>query len=473
MTIASLPDHVLVEAFVFYSYIFAERDKGWDWQALARVCSRWRQIIFTNPRRLDCRLIFTERSPTREMLDAFPNFPIEIICLRNTPSLHDTREYLENILVAFERRDQARRISLSGLTAPLLETFVTMMQEPFPLLTCLQLMSNADFETAPVIPDAFLGRSAPPLKFLSLHGIAFPGLPKFLFSARNLVIFELKQIPLSGYISPEVLADNLSALPRLVLLTIIFSSTTSRLDRTSRRPPPLTHTILPSLNFVTFRGTSRYLEDLVTQISAPLLSVAPIFFVNQHISDTPQLFRFISESEKLKSPKLVTIGLGTGVAGIIFDPFEGTPGLKYSSLRVVCEEPEWRVPLVAQLCSQSSSLLREVERLNITGVGPYQLDWLDNVAQTQWLEIFRPFIAVGRLYVSHQLEILFVPALKALSGEGAKDLLPALHSLILEGGFQSHRFVDAAIVFFILRRRFFGHPVTIYRGDRRFDLPSF
>ncbi|KAH9980541.1 hypothetical protein BJV74DRAFT_798069 [Russula compacta] len=276
---------------------------------------------------------------------------------------------------------------------------------------------------------------------------------------------------MTEYISAEVLADCLLALPRLVSFTIMFSSTTSRLDRTGRRSPPLTRTILPSLEFVTFRGTSEYLEDLVTPISAPLLSVVPVLFVDQPISDTPQLFRFISESEKLKSPKRVTIGFVRGATDIIFGPLERTPGPGYFTLRVVCDESVWRVPLVAQLCSQSSPLLSGVERLDITGSGFYQPDWHEHMNQTQWVEIFRPFPAVGRLCISYRLEPLIVPALKALTdGEAAKDLLPVLHSIILDSGFQQHMHVDQAIVCFLLRRRCLGHSVSIHRGDRHFRL---
>ncbi|KAH9980537.1 hypothetical protein BJV74DRAFT_856378 [Russula compacta] len=262
---------------------------------------------------------------------------------------------------------------------------------------------------------------------------------------------------MTGYISPEELADSLSALPRLRSFTIMFSSTASHPDLTGRRPPPLTRTILPSLSSVTFRGASGYLEDLVAPISAPLLNSASILFLDQPVSDTPQLIRLISQSGKLKLPKRVTIAFQEGVTEMVFGLPERTPSPGYFALRVVCEESAWRVPLVAQLCSQSSPLLSEVERLDITGSGFYQPDWHEHMNQIQWLEIFRPFTAVGRLYISDRLVPLFVPALKALTGEGTKELLPALHSLFLEGGLQPN-YVRNAMVSFIFARRLFGHP---------------
>ncbi|KAH9980535.1 hypothetical protein BJV74DRAFT_102218 [Russula compacta] len=218
-------------SFRFLSFTFLVfRYEVWTWQKLAQVCSTWRQIMFASPRRLDLRLTCTGGKPVRDMLDAFPNFPINITYWRMTPSLHVPRKYLDNILAALERRDQACGISLTGLTTPLFETFVTMMQEPFPTLTFLEFRSVGtgidDVETAPIIPDTFLGRSAPRLQSLTLSSIAFQGLPKLLFSAKDLVSLELTGIPVTGYmyISSEALADSLSALPRLKWCHIINTS---------------------------------------------------------------------------------------------------------------------------------------------------------------------------------------------------------------------------------------------------------
>ncbi|KAH9980536.1 hypothetical protein BJV74DRAFT_102233 [Russula compacta] len=174
-----------------------------------------------SPRRLDLQLTCTRRTPVREMLAAFPNFPININYRNNTPSLHDSCEYLDNILAALERRDHVRRISLSALTSSRLGTFVVAMQAPFPSLTFLELMSNDGMDSSLVIPDTFLGRSAPSLQFLCLSGIAFPGLPKLLFSTRNLVSLIFMPVPMTGYIPPESLADSLSVLPRLRHFDII------------------------------------------------------------------------------------------------------------------------------------------------------------------------------------------------------------------------------------------------------------
>ena len=455
VTITSLPSHVLLDVFDFYRLLLWNQwDEVWKWQTLAHVCSRWRQIVFESPRRLDLRLTCTGRKIVREMLDAFPNFPININYQHNPQSLHDTREYLNNILAALECRGQARRISLTGRLNPLLKTLVTRMQEPFPALTSLELMSNDGVETAPVIPDTFLGRSAPSLQSLNLGGISFPGLPNLLFSARDLVSLKLTQIP----ISPEALADNLSALPRLT--SFILHSATSHSDRTIRRPPPLTGTIVPSLTSFTFYGAIKYLEDLVAPISAPLLEFAAIN-LDQPSFVTPQLFRFLSRSEILKSLKRLGIRFEQNLIQIASFPSATTPRPGYLTLRVVCQESAWRVTLAAQLCSQSSPLFSEVEKLEINGIGGYQSIRQDHINQIQWLEVFRPFTAVQKLHISDYMMPLFLPALRGLAEEEAKELLPALHSLVFTL-LQPNEYMSDVIRSFSTARRFFGRPVGVY-----------
>src|SRR5713101_3622115 len=120
---------------------------------------------------------------------------------------------------------------------------------PFPELTDLQLSSYD--ETLPVVPDSFLGGSAPSLEHVSLSGIPFPGLPKVLLSAAHLVDLRHFNIPHSGYISPEAMVALLSALSSLEVLFLKFESPQSRPDWESRslRPPNALSSLLSSISF--------------------------------------------------------------------------------------------------------------------------------------------------------------------------------------------------------------------------------
>ena len=115
-------------------------------------------------------------------------------------------------MAALRQRNRVCQVNLLGVGGRDVEEFLTAMQVPFPELTMLRLWS--DYET-PVIPDSFLDGSAPSLRFFSLEGISFPGLPKFLFSANHLVELRLFRIPHSGYFSPEAMVALLPVLPSL------------------------------------------------------------------------------------------------------------------------------------------------------------------------------------------------------------------------------------------------------------------
>ena len=74
----------------------------------------------------------------------------------------------------------------------------------------------------PKVRASFLGGSAPGLQTLWLDGIPFPELPMLLLTATHLNTLDLRNIPYSGYISPEAMVAALSVLTRLKSLQIGF-----------------------------------------------------------------------------------------------------------------------------------------------------------------------------------------------------------------------------------------------------------
>jgi hypothetical protein len=468
VTIGSLPDNILLEIFGFYrSAVMSFRDCAWDWYTLTHVCSRWRQIILASSHFLDLRLICTDRTPVIEILDAFPTFPIIISYLHNASPPYDIPQDVGNIYIALGRHDQARWISLTHLTSLLLEIFVSVMQEPFPSLTFLELQSNdGNDEIVQALPNTFLGMSAPCLQYLILQGIPFPSLPELLFSTNHLVSLHLADIPITGYISPEALATGLSMLPRLTWLIVTFSSPTPPIDRTYQRSPPVTSAVLPSLTFLSFRGITEYLEDLVARISAPLLNLVRTSFFDQLTFDIPQLFRFIGRSKKLRSPKRATVSFYHSFANIVFGPREGIVRPRHFSLRILCGGSNRQVSSVTRICNQALPLLSKVERLDVKGGSCLQPAWQDDMHSTQWLELLHPFFAVERLHISERLGPLVIPAFQELTGERATAVLPELQSLFLEGLLPSVSVsVQEAIALFRTARHTLGRPIAILWGD--------
>jgi hypothetical protein len=142
----------------------------------------------------------------------------------------------------------------------LLGKVATVMQEPFPALTLLRLSSNDG--DVPALPSEFLGGSAPRLQEICLDGIPFLTLPTLLFSTSDLVVLNLDNIPITGYISPEAMITCLTTLTRLRSLSNGFRAPTSHSDQMITRPSPQTRVVLPALTFFDFRGISEYLKDL-------------------------------------------------------------------------------------------------------------------------------------------------------------------------------------------------------------------
>jgi hypothetical protein len=223
ISINILPDEVLLAAFEFcMDETLIQKIGTESWQLLVHVCRRWRRLVFGSPRRLKLRLACTARTHTRDMLDIWPPFPLVIDDITNLI------EDVDNVIAALERRDRVLQIRLSPANGSAFETVSAAMQEPFPELTVLQLLSCE--EPVPIVPDSFLGRSAPRLRTLVFVGISFAGLPNLLLSATSLVFLHLTNIPRSGYISPDAVVTALSMLTSLAFLGLQF-----------RYPPSVSH----------------------------------------------------------------------------------------------------------------------------------------------------------------------------------------------------------------------------------------
>lgn len=148
------------------------------------------------------------------------------------------------------------------------------MQEPFPALTYLRLSSQE--LTKVVLPDTFLGGSAPRMRSFALLGIPFPAFPQLALSAKHLLSLRLWDIPDAGYISPENMANCLAELPDLEALSIGFL--TFRSGLVQKNSPPSARIFLRSLTYFAFRGHGAYLEDLRARVDIPPVNKVEILY---------------------------------------------------------------------------------------------------------------------------------------------------------------------------------------------------
>ena len=455
-SIKMLPDDVLLE--IFDIYVNKNGDKFFkrnieEWQTLVHVCRRWRSVVFGSPRRLNLRLVCTSVTPARDTLDLWPSLPLVIQYMDSTED--------DEILAVLERSDRVVNICLNDVDGSNLENVLAAMQVPFPELTRLNLLSDDGMVS--VLPDSFLGGSAPRLEYLWLDRIPFPGLSKLLLSATHLVNLHLVKIPHSGYISPEVMVTALSTLTSLEHLSLQFESPLSLPDRANRRMPPPTHSVLPALISFWFQGVCEYLEDVVTRIIVPRLNRLYITLFNQIVFDTPQFIQFISRSPALETFKKAVVVFKRDDASIDLSSSQ-TSHYRELCVRIPCMELDWQVSSMEQVCASCLPLLSMLEDLYIYESPYLQPVWKDNIENMLWLELLQPFPAVKNLYLSEEFARHIVPALQELIGGRATEVLPALQNIFLEE-LQPSGAVQGGIQQFVATRQVSSHPIAVSRWE--------
>ena len=438
---------VLLEIFVYVARSEGVGTRTFEdgWRTLVHVCKRWRSVVFDSPRRLDLQLFCTNRRPVKKLLDIWPPLPIYINALHPARKSKLPLRGITNLMAALKQYNRVRVIWINGVPNSLLKKSVAM--KPFPALTSLDLLSND--AKAPVLPDSFLGGSAPRLREIWLEGIPFPGLGKLLLSTTDLVVLSLHDIPHSGFISPEAMVVSLSTLTRLKTLDLRFRSPRPRADRENRHPSPLARVVLPALTWLYFKGDSEYVEDIMSRIDAPLLNSMHITFFNQLLFDTPQLRHFISCMRIFRAPDC---------ARIFFDDGHVTVKLFGTlSLRILCEPSDWQLSSLAQLYNSALSPLPALEHLEIHNRRNF---WEDDMENVQWLEFLHLFPSVKDLVLPVKLFRLVAPALDELDGEGVTEVLPVLQNIVLQSP-QPSAPDNKAIGKFIATRQLLGSPVTV------------
>jgi len=461
VTIGMLPDYALLEIFHFYKdEVFSNRisfTQVWKWETLTQVCRQWRRVVFGSPRRLDLRLVCTSTTPTSKLLDIWPPFPI-IVSLPPQYRVVDENG-VDNLIAALKCRDRISEIGLFDVSGPIIENLVTVLHEPFPVLTHFELASTD--ESVPALPETFLGGFAPRLQSFVLKGIPFPSFPKFILSFTHIIDLRLSEIPSSGYISPEVMATCLATLPNLGVLSIGFRSPSSRPLQLS--PPPLTRAALPALWFLGFSGVSEYCEDFVARIDTPRLTRLSIGFFMDLIFDIPRLRNFIDRTGSIKPFDGAVIQFSGRAIRIVFGPPPLPPeGPLSFLLEIRCERPDWQLSSMAQIFSQQLPLLSHVEQLRISEFPWESFEWKDDpdMDSSQWLELFRLLIAAQSLHVSKGLVSPVTGALRDLTGQMAMEVLPVLQTLSLEG-LEPSGPVHEAIKSFATARQLSRQPVVI------------
>jgi F-box-like len=455
-----LPDDILLCIFNVY---IKDPYEGEEWHTLVHVCRRWRTLVFGSPHHLNLKLVCTPRTPVTEKLDIWPALPI-VLYHHFYPG-----QKMDNLIAALKYNDRVCKIDFRMVLR--LEEVVSVMQVPFPALTDLTLFL---FERATVIPDLFLGGSAPRLQHLYLDCIPFPGLPKLLLSATHLVSLCLHNLPHSCYISPDAMATCLSALVRLKHFSLEFESPQSRQDRENRHLPPPTHILLPALTLLRFQGAHKYVEDLMALIDAPSLHCFHITFFNETVPNIPNLFEFINRIPKFQALDDARVTLSDDEVRVTLSDNDIKFTVFGDEIRVTIPEGlvlgiSWdrsvgHLSSLARNCRPFLPAIATVEQLYIYGdrTSRALLRWSE-IQHSHWLELLHLFTGAKNLYLSKDLVPYISPVLRQLVEERTTEttqVLPALQNLFLYE-FQQQRPVEEGIESFVAARQLSGRPIVV------------
>jgi hypothetical protein len=461
VTIDILPDDVLLEIFDFDRLLALKSQNDprcpvpWNWQRLAHVCQRWRSLVFASPGRLRLRLNCTGRKPVAPDSSCWPpSLPIAIWYprLSRSPRLFPNGEDI--LFFVLEHRDRICEINLA-VTYVLLE--MSALRQAFPALEQLRLRSLDVANMTLVLPSIFLGASAPRLRDIQLVGVAFPTLPDFLLSTRDMVSLQLKEIPVTNLFSAEMLVIGLPALTKLKTLELQFASWISY--STLRSPHPSNapdNGVLPSLTEFRFKGACDYLEYLVARLDTPSLQKFTIEFFDQPVFEIPNLSQFIGRTEGLRSPRKTSIELTVSDIAIV-QRFQESPCRLQIRLHIPCQELGRRVDSLTHICQHLFPFLPNVERLDIKAFHFSSSAWRQRdqmLDSAQWLGLFRSFPSVKALGVSGALVRNIASALeRATTEEMTKDVFPALLDLRFNG---SREYMSKVAESFIAARQPLG-----------------
>ena len=465
MRIDVLPDDVLLDIFDFYVHMhmgiytwYGAKKMIEAWQLLVHVCRRWRNIVFRSPRRLNLRLVCTLETPAKYRLDVWPTFPLIVQGYGPVGSV----SAMDNVIAGLGQCNRVCQVAFSRLAGWQLENVLAAMQVSFPELTRLHLRSGD--ETPPVIPDSFLGGSAPRLQFLQLNNLPFPGLPNLLLSATQLVDLQLYGIPHSGYISPKEMVAFLTMLSSLKYLCLEFQSPQSRPNWESQLPPRK-RSILLALRYFRFRGVTEYLEQLVACIDTPQLGRMDITFFNQIDFDFPRLTQFIYITPTLRACDEAHVRFDDSNAEVELRCPTSRNRTRVLWIRISCKEPDWQLSSIEQACNSSLPTFSTVEDLYIERRSWEILVWKDNAIENSlWLEVLLPFTAVKNLYLSTEFAPGIAAALQELVGRRMTEVLPSLRNIFVMN-LEDRRSIRENIGQFVAARQLSDQPIAISNWD--------
>jgi len=368
-----------------------------------------------------------------------------------------------NLVLALQNRDRVYDISIShwgfkdfGLQKAL--------DNAFPMLETLSL---SDAYTGRVLPPDFV---APRLRALHLRNIAVSMGCLLLTNVMNLSSLRLENIQV---IPLEYVVESIASMPHLENISISFIPDSTLSDAVMELPSTqITCVVLSRLSRLTFKGSSTYLENLLTQIATPFLQDLRLTVFLKGIPSVVRLSAFLGTLQNLKFQTAVMSLSSQSIAISCHSdqPSVAPPYAKFA----ICHynaggDGAHLGTSLLQICSAVASALSDVESL------AFELD-CDSVFRlvitqpTFWRTFLQPFVSVKTLTIDVSFAVDLSIALRPDNGAVMTELLPVLSELVTVMASKDLLLYTARpFSSFSYARRFAGSPVDIVtRGVPQF-----
>jgi hypothetical protein len=441
--------------------------RGRWWYKPAHVCQRWRNIILGSASYLGLFLVCTYGTPVADMLAHSPPLPLIVhYVTKGRDVTRLTTDEEQGIIFALKQRERVLRVRLSELDTGLLEKFIAVMDEEFPILEYLIISTptevNCDNSTILIFPENL---QAPRLRLLWLRGfqVAIPMGYQLLTTAVSPVTLYLVMVHPSTYFHPNALLQWISLMAQLEALTIYFKVSTPNRDveRQLAHTPTIAHVTLPNLRDFAFHGVSTYLEALVRRITAPRLKKLRIEFFSQLTFFVPRLLQLINTAEDLRFHRASLFFIDRRVEVAVYPHGDfGSIETYAFAIEVLCWHLDWQVSSMVQISNLLNQVFSAVERLDLVHkVHDRSSEEHNEVDRAEWRRLLMPFSNVKTLRIAEGLVEDLSRCLLLEDGELPLEVLPELQELTYYGS------GDTGDVFtpFIDARRNAGRPVKLDR----------
>ena len=367
----------------------------------------------------------------------------------------------QGIILALKQRDRVLRVRLTTQDTSLLEKFIAVMDEEFPILEYLIITVPAE-DNGPILifPETL---HAPHLRLLWLRGFALPMGSRLLTTAVSLVTLYLVMVHPSTYFYPNTLVQWISLMPQLetLILYFTFSIPNRGVERQLTHTPIIASVTLPSLRHFVFHGVSTYLEALLHRIATPRLQKLRVEFFSQLTFFVPRLVQLMSTEDGIRSDSAKLFFVDRKIEVAIYPHGHIGDIEEYAFvIAVFCWHLDWQVSSMVHISNSLNQVFSAVENLDLVhSVHSRSAEEHNEVDRTEWRRLLRPFSNVKTLSIAEALVKDISRCLQSEDGELPLEVLPELQELTYSGSGDT----NDAFTSFVDARRNAGRPVTLVR----------